>query len=100
LPDHRSASPSRNHAGDFQNLPPLPPSRASSPDGEYDELLSSSAITDAAIAMGGLVGVRLLLCLGIKEQRKVSSPSRAADDIRSDEGLAAPLDCATSMHGT
>lgn len=95
LPDHRSASPSRNHAGDFQNLPPLPPSRASSPDGEYDELLSSSAITDAAIAMGGLVGGAAAVVLGHKRNNeKVSSPSRAADDIRSDEGLAAPLDTA------
>jgi len=81
----------------LQNLPPLPPSSNSSAYGD-DELLSSSVIKDAAVAIGTSMGDAATALLGrerIAEQ--TSLPSDSSYHIHSAKDIVRALDTAESQ---
>ena len=95
LDENTSKSPENvqpAHFEDLHNLPPLPPSSNSS---EYDdeELLSSSAIKDAAVAMGTLMGDAATAMHGWnQDDEQMLGLSGSSDHIHSAEDIVPSLE--------
>ena len=93
-PDPSSTSLSEVYSENLQSLPPLPASGHSSNYGD-DELLSSTAIEDAAVAIGALVGDAAASVLGRERRDKEHlPPSAAIDDVHSDKNVITFSDAA------